>query len=128
MRVIAVSLVALAAGCWGEYTYRSTTPTGTATVTVATPPPAPIVETPPPAPSSSSVWVAGNWDWTGGRYVWVGGRWSTPPNPGVVYYPPTWERRGQVWQKSPGRWVSEPTHDRYGRRVWIDGFGRRHYY
>jgi hypothetical protein len=126
MRIPIVSLLALS--LFGCHAYVE--PTGgyyaeSDVVTVA--PPEPVFEAVGPPPYAGAVWTAGYWDWRAGRHFWIGGHWATPPRPGLVYVPPTWERRAGGWGRAPSRWIAPSAADRYGRRVWIDSAGRRHY-
>jgi hypothetical protein len=75
---------------------------GTVVVTQA-PPPA-QVEVVPPAPAPGYVWSPGHWEWQG-RWVWVGGIWIVPPQPGLVFVGPGWERHPRGgWVYHRGHW------------------------
>lgn len=114
-------------GCYSGYYGRASVKTPAA-VSVAVAPPAPLLETPTPRPAYGLSWQAGYWDWRGSRYDWVPGRWTAPPRPGVVFVPPQWQQTPYGWQRQPGRWVAGQELDAYGRQVWYDALGRKHYF
>lgn len=126
-----IGCVLAGAGCYHDDEYATQPAYATRPVTVAVAPPAPVDEMPPPEPFRGAVWMAGYWDWRGdtNRYVWVAGHWATAPRVGVAYMPPSWraDARGGYY-RVPGRWVSAPTRDAYGRHIAYDAYGRPHYF
>lgn len=126
-----LGVVALSAGCYHDYAYDQPAYATARPVTVAVAPPPPIDEQPPPEPYVGSAWMAGYWDWRPdlGRHVWIAGHWATPPRPGVVYMPPSWQPDGRNgFYRSQGRWVAGTPRDAYGRHMAYDSLGRPHYF
>jgi hypothetical protein len=56
-------------------------------------------------PSSSHVWIPGAWERTGNEWVWSPGRWLIPPNPSSHWVTGYWELAGGVYQWQPGHWA-----------------------
>ncbi|WP_198369513.1 YXWGXW repeat-containing protein [Roseomonas rosulenta] len=72
------------------------------TLNFGPPPPPPYARRPPP-PRRGRVWVDGHYRWNGRRYVWQEGYWQRARR-GRSYAQPRWDRDGDRWRYSPGRW------------------------
>jgi YXWGXW repeat-containing protein len=81
---------------------------GVGACTVSTPPAYETEVAPPPpqyeevAVRPGSIWVHGHWVWNG-AWQWRPGFYETE-RPGYVYREGGWERRGNRWRWSDGRW------------------------
>jgi len=51
--------------------------------------------------------MSGYWSWQNNAYTWVTGHWETPPSPGAIYVPPTWENRGNGYAFMSGFWQQQ---------------------
>jgi hypothetical protein len=92
-------------------------------------PPEPQAESIPVRPFYGAVWQAGSWDYNPSdhHFFWLPGHWANPPSTTVVWVPPHWVHRPYGWVREPARWAAGRPYDQYGRHVWYDTGGRKHY-
>lgn len=88
-------------------------------------PPALRIESHGYRPSRRHVWVDGHWDWSHRHrdWVWRSGGWRVPPHGRAYWMGPRYDRRGDGWVVSRGRWSDDDRHDRRHHRR--DRYDRR---
>jgi hypothetical protein len=78
-------------------------------------PPPMRVEYRPAPPSASSIWIDGYWNWDSQRYSWQAGRYEVPPQPGVIWVAPRYDRDANGYRYTPGQWSRQDQGNGRGR-------------
>jgi hypothetical protein len=82
-------------------------------------PPAAIFEAPTPSPGPDYLWTDGYWHWGGNRYDWHHGDWQRPPSTGQTWIKPDYEKHGDGYRFTPGRWAPQSHPQGQGAGVGI---------
>jgi hypothetical protein len=55
-------------------------------------------------PGGSYVWIAGYWDREGDRWAWSPGRWEEPSQRGASWVKPQYQKERGAYRYEPGHW------------------------
>ncbi len=72
-----------------------------------------------PRPDRSHVWIQGYWDRQGDRWAWSAGRWERPDQRGASWVRPRYRREEGAYRYEPGHWSHQ-------RMVEGDDYSRWH--
>jgi hypothetical protein len=61
----------------------------------------------PTRPDRDSVWIGGYWDRQGDQWAWSSGRWERPRDRNVRWIRPRYAREGRAWRYEPAHWSHE---------------------
>jgi hypothetical protein len=55
-------------------------------------------------PDRDSVWIGGYWDRQGDQWAWSTGRWERPSDRNARWVKPRYTREGNAWRYDPAHW------------------------
>lgn len=61
----------------------------------------------PPRPNRDDVWIGGYWDRRGDRWEWSTGRWERPADRRARWVRARYSREGNHWRYDPGHWSNQ---------------------
>ena len=71
-----------------------------------------------PRPDRDSVWINGYWDRQGDQWAWSSGRWERPHDRRTRWIRPTYRREGTAWRYEPARWSDQELVEGDDYRQW----------
>jgi hypothetical protein len=81
-------------------------------------PPRPRFERRMPRPGPNHLWIAGYWDRQGDQWAWSNGRWEEPNRRGARWVRPVYRREYGAYRYVPGRWSHQQVEEGDDYRNW----------
>jgi hypothetical protein len=72
----------------------------------------------PPRPDRDAVWLNGYWDRQGDQWVWTTGRWERPAAANVRWVRAKYVREGNAWRYEPARWSNQQVDEGEDYQRW----------
>ncbi len=64
------------------------------------------------------VWINGYWDRRGDRWEWSTGRWERPVSRNTRWVNPRYRREGNRWRYDPGHWSNQQLSEGEDYQQW----------